>query len=149
PTRSLASRTDTSTPARCRYHAVASPAMPPPTTTTTRCGSDTFEHGTGDGGRKARVVVQRLGAGEGDPELLGASGGLHVEVVEDLEVVGGEAGRAHEHACRPLRSQVVEHLSDVGPDPRLRCAPRALPADMPALDAGACRHRFCGLAQLL
>ena len=44
---------------------------------------------------------------------------LHVEVVDDLHVVGDEADRRHDdvgHPLRPERVQVVEH---VGLEPRL------------------------------
>ena len=97
PTRSNASSTVTGTPASRRNHAVASPVMPAPTTVT-RSGDIGVEHLAGQRVAEDGVVVERLGAGEGDAELLGALAGLDVEVVEDLQMVGDEPGRAHEHA---------------------------------------------------
>ena len=76
--------------------------------------------------------------------------GLDVEVVEDLEVVADEAARADEHAGRAGRGAVVEHLEDVGPEPRLgACGPRsATPCDH-AREPGARRDRLGRGPQLL
>src|SRR5437868_4026384 len=143
PARFDASSTTASTPACCRYHAVASPAMPPPTTTTLRLASGMTEDGVGDGVAQARVVVERLGAGESEPELVGPGCGLDVEVVEDLQVVGREPRRTHEHALVLVEGgDLVEDLTDVGLDPRLGRPPRALPPDPPPLDAGALGDRL-------
>src|SRR5207237_9453015 len=97
PARSSASSTTASMPRCCRCHAVDSPAIPAPTTTTRR-ESDTCPYSTRDRFAQTGVVVERLRTGEGQAQLARAGSRLDVEVVEDLEVVGRETGRAHEHA---------------------------------------------------
>ena len=57
----------------------------------------------GQHAEEAGVVVERRGPGEGHPDRPGHLVGLDVEVVEDLEVVGDEAHRAHHHRGGPLR----------------------------------------------
>jgi hypothetical protein len=70
--------------------------------------------------RDGGVVAEGAGAGERQPDLGGAGGGHVVEVVEDLEVVGHETLRAHEHAVGSAGAgQVGEDLADVGAAPRL------------------------------
>ncbi len=87
----------------------------------------------GEGGHHRGLVVDGGGAGEGQAPLGGQRGGVDVEVVEDLQVVGHEALRAHQHAGgRPGVRDAVDHLEDVGPPPRLGRAPRRLPGQRPA-----------------
>ncbi len=89
------------------------------------------------------VVVHARGAVEGQAVRCGAVGGLDVEVVEHLEVVGDEPAGAHDHARRRRRPsrELVDHREDVGADPRLGGAAGRLPGDLPVVALGRGRPR--------
>ena len=95
----------------------------------------------GQGRAHPRLGVQRRRAGEGDACLRGDSARLDVEVVEDLEVVRGEAGRADHDGAHALAGQGPQPLEDVRAQPGLGRPPGALPADVPALEARRPRPR--------
>src|SRR5215207_11424589 len=128
PARPDASRTRTDAPRATPSQAAASPLTPPPTTTrSTSAPALTASHPgrrpphpVGQGGEHGGLVVDRRRAGEGEPQVGGEPGGVHVEVVEDLQVVGHEPLRAHEHALDPAGGgQRPDHLEDIGAAPRL------------------------------
>ena len=62
--------------------------------------------------RVARLIIERCGADELEPLLLGALRGDDVEVVEDFEVIGGESGGADDDRPRPTRRKRSEVLGD-------------------------------------
>ena len=69
---------------------------------------------------EARVGAGGGGAGEVQADLGGGRGGLGVEVVDDLHVVGDEADR-HEHdRGRAGAGQLADPVVDVGLEPRRR-----------------------------
>src|SRR5947209_15750339 len=130
PSRSSASISVTATPACCKKYAVASPVMPPPTTATRlRSGmapdvdpADDFGHAGAEGG----IGVGGRGAGERQPEAGRLGPGLHVQVVEDLQVIGDETARADHHTRGTGTDEHRQHGEQVGADPRLRCPAGAL-----------------------
>ena len=73
-----------------------------------------------------QVRVQAPGPEEPQAELPRRGLGLEVQVVEDLQVVGGEAHRLDGHFLVPLLLQRAQKLVDVGAEPGLRGAPRRL-----------------------
>src|SRR5208283_4867749 len=115
------------------------PLMPPPTTATTGWrpgrsaaravdpGGASSTAGTGRGvgddprqaGAQRRVVVQGPRPPEPEPGAGGDPRGLDVEVVQHLQVVGGEPGGAHDDAAHPAAGELPEHLGDPRPEPRL------------------------------
>src|SRR3989442_1179468 len=99
------------------------------------------ESGIGVRHRDAPVVEARR------PHLRGRR---DVEVVEDLEVVGEELHRGHEHRAVPRARELGAELAEVGPQPFLRGVARALvrPAPAVALEPGGPRDPLAGGTQL-
>ena len=82
---------------------------------------------------------RRVGVRERDPIELEAELGrpllrLDVEVPLDLEVVGDEADRHHEHLANAVCSERVEMVEDVRAEPRLAGRRLALERERPVLD---------------
>src|SRR5688572_32366380 len=71
----------------------------------------------GEGPDEGRARVQRLRPAETEPEPLRLAGGLHVEVEQDLGVVGHEADRRRHHAAGPATVGGPERFFDSGPEP--------------------------------
>ena len=88
------------------------------------------------------IVVDAGRAVEGQAVRFGPSGGFDVEVVQHLEVVGDESAGADDHPGDVgVRAELVDHLEDVGADPRLGCAACRLPGDLPVVTLGDADRR--------
>src|SRR4029453_10477711 len=96
-----------------------------------------------------RIVVERRDPVELEPELSGALARLDIEVPEDLEVIGDEADRTHQHAPDTVLRQPAELLQDVGPEPRLAGGTGALESKGTVGDAGPLAKEPRGLEQLV
>ena len=107
----------------------------------------------GQGRHHRRVVVDDVGAGERQADVSGHAGGFDVEVVDDLEVVGDEAVRAHQDAVAAAGvGEGADHLEDVGPAPRLGGPTGALPPDRPVgprVETHLGGHRGGAVAELV
>ena len=70
-------------------------------------------------------------------------GNLDVEVVEHLQVVCDEADRTHDHGVGATAGTQSSHdVADVGAEPRLGGASRALPGHVPFVQAGLPRDEL-------
>ena len=100
-------------------------------------GEDLHEGGIG---------VRHLRADERHARLARDLLCLDIEVVEDLQVVGDEAGGA-DHDGPVLLREVADHVLDRRPEPRIRSPAGALPSDR-VVDAAELRgDELRGLAQ--
>ena len=142
PDRSPASRTTTDVgPGAAPSQAAASPLMP----AADDGQVDLAAHAGGRPGHRSARAPHHRGsslidgrAGEGQAPLGGPPGGLDVEVVEHLEVVGHEPLRAHQHAVGAAGvGQLAITSSTSGPATARACGPRtARPAPSRAHRAG-------------
>ncbi len=81
----------------------------------TRRGREPLADDVGEHADERRVGVRHLGADETHPGLLGDRLRLDVEVVQDLEVVGDEPGRTHDHRRAPSDASSAITSSIGGP----------------------------------
>ena len=136
PARSDASRTVTSTPAAASRYAVVKPETPPPITTTRPASliSPAPPPGApgrprrarrGTPGRRSACAVRSNRA----PACSAIVARLDVQVVEDLQVIGDEAGGAHDHGVPPRRRELLDHRLDRRSPPRVVRPAGALPRD--------------------
>jgi len=91
----------------------------------------------GQGLDQKRIVVEGAGASEIQPSLRRCLPGLHVQVVEDLQVVRHKADGADHHALRlPLAGDVLQDLQKIRPQPWLAGGAGALVGEAPAFHPG-------------
>ena len=111
-----------------------------PTAPPCQSAPSAVDHDPGQHPDEGGIVVQRRGAGVGDPDRGGHGGQLDVEVVEHLEMVGHEADRAHHHGVdRPRRPASRRTTSRTSGRARARGAARALPGHRPVVEPGGRR----------
>ena len=85
---------------------------------------------------ECRIVVQGLDPIEFEVELGGPLACFDVDVPEDLEMVGDEADRGHEHLANAARVEVVQLLDDVRAEPGLAGRALALERERPVVETG-------------
>src|SRR5262245_14398069 len=79
--------------------------------------------------------VQRLGASQNRASLPGVVGRLHVDVEQDFGVVADEPDRRDQEATSPGSGLFADEGAELGPDPWLGRAARALIRDFKPLDS--------------
>src|SRR6266852_8905865 len=117
--------------------------MPPPTIASFMRGrasrraspDEVRQHGD-EGG----MIIGGGGPVKANTQLIGEAARLDVEIVEDLDVIAGEADGSQHHVADALAIEPAQHVADVGLEPGLaRGAAPALIGDLPALVADARR----------
>src|ERR1019366_9835408 len=110
--------------------------MPPPMTAITRPTDLELLRLVGDeigeGGAQCRLGVQRGGTGKDKTCLGGHATCLDVQVVQNLEMVRGETGRAHDYGAHPFAWERPQPVEDVGAQPWLGRPAGTLPSDVEA-----------------
>src|SRR5436190_14287155 len=82
-----------------------------------------------------RIRVRHPRSTKRETALLGDRLHLDVEVVQDLEVVGHESGRAHDDGASAARGGLLDHRSDRRTPPRVVRPPSGLPPDREVVQA--------------
>src|SRR3954447_8327931 len=107
-------------------------------------------HDLREGADEGWIVVERFDPVQLEPELRSALPCFHVQVPEDLQMVGNESDGRDEHLANALAVEAVELVENVRPEPRLAGRARALEGERPAVaKAGACGDEARGREQLV
>ena len=90
-----------------------------------RGGIEPLDDQLADHTHKTRMIGHHVGSDHVDAQLVAESCDLHVEVVDDFQVLRQETDRRDDDVLDALGSQVADAIVDVGFEPRLRRRPAA------------------------